>query len=107
MISQKVNFQLISSQDSIDVSFSLTCNSSGSAVSRVTWTRNDFLLDNTGPLLLTDASTASYTNVLEVDSRAPGIYTCLIRGPSDHVLSSVDFNVQGVTWRPDVHAICN
>ena len=85
--------------DSIDISFFLTCNSSGGPVSSVIWTRDGFLLDNTGPLVLTDASTDSYTNVLEVNSRAPGTYTCQIRGPSDHVLSSVNFSVQGVTWR--------
>ena len=98
MISQEVNFRLTSSQDSIDVrlNFSLTCNSSGSSVCSVTWTRDGFLLDNTGPLVLTDVSTASYTNVLEVNSRAPGIYACQIRGPSGQVLSSVDFNVQGI-----------
>ena len=96
-ISQKVSFQMIPSQDFIDVSFSLTCNSSGGPVSSVIWTRDGFLLDNTAPLVLINASTVSYTNVLVVNSRAPGTYTCQTRGPSDHVLSSVDFNVQGVT----------
>ena len=102
-ISQEVDFQLISSQNSMDVSFSLTCNSSGGPVSSVTWIRDGFLLGNTGPVVLTDASTASYTNVLEVNSRAPGTYTCQIRGPSHQVLSSMDFNVQGVIRRS--HAI--
>ena len=88
-------FQLTSAQESVDVSFSLTCNSSGGPVSSVTWTRDDILLDNSGPLVLTDASTASYTNVLEVNSRAPGTYTCQIRGPSHQVLSFVGFSVQG------------
>ena len=88
-------FQLTSAQESVDVSFSLNCYSSGGPVSSVAWIRDGFLLDNTGPLVLTDASTASYTNVLEVNSRAPGTYTCQIRGPSDQVLSSMDFSVQG------------
>ena len=86
--------QLTSGQESKDVSFSLTCNSSGGPVSSVIWTRDGSISDNTGPLVLTDASTASYTNVLEVNSRAPGTYTCQIRGPSHQVLSSMDFTVQ-------------
>ena len=89
-------FKLTSAQVSVDVSFSLTCNSSGGPVSSMTWTRDGFLLDNTGPLVLTDTSTASYTNVLKVNSRAPGTYTCQIRGPSHQVLSSMDFMVQGI-----------
>ena len=92
-------FQLTSGQESVDVSFSLTCYSSGGPVSSVTWTNDGSILDNTGPLVLTDAFTASYTNVLEVNSRAPGTYTCQIRGPSHQVLSSMDFAVQGKTVR--------
>ena len=88
-------FRLISAQESVDVSFSLTCNSSGGPVSSVTWTKDGSILDNTGPLVLTNASTASYTNVLEVNSRAPGTYTCWIRGPSNQVLGSMGFSVQG------------
>ena len=87
-----------SSGESVDITFSLTCNSSGGPVSSVTWTRNDSILDNTGPLVLTDTSTASYTNVLEVNSRAPGTCTCQIRGPSHQTLSSMDFNVQGIHY---------
>ena len=89
-------FQLTSVQESAEITFYLTCNSSGGPVNNVTWTRDGSILDNTGPLVLTDASTASYTNVLEVNSRAPGTYTCQIRGPSHQILSSIDFNVQGI-----------
>ena len=89
-------FQLTSVQGSVDITFTLTCNSSGGPVSGVTWTRDGFLLDNTGPLVLTDTSTASYTNVLEVNSRVPGLFTCQIRGTNYQVLSSMDFRVQGI-----------
>ena len=49
-----------------------------------------------GPLVLTDTSTASYVNTLEVSSRLPGTYTCLIRGPDDEILSSMDVVVNGI-----------
>ena len=65
-------FQLTSEIDSVEVTFSLTCNSTGGPVSSVVWTRDGLLLDNTGPLVLTDVSTASYTNVLQVNGRTPG-----------------------------------
>ena len=89
-------FQLTSVQESAEITFSLTCNSSGGPVNSVTWTRDGSILDKTGPLVLTDASAASYTNVLEVNSRAPGTYTCQIRGPSDQILGSTNINVQGI-----------
>ena len=93
----EVDFQLIVSEDSKDISFSLTCNSTGGRAYSVIWTRDGFLLHNTGPLVQTDSSTLSYTNALMVSSRTPGIYTCTIRGPSDQVLSSTNFTVQGIT----------
>ena len=88
-------FQLMSDIDSVGVSFSLTCNSTGGPVSSVIWTRDGLLLDNTGPLVLTDASTASYTNVLQVNGRTPGTYTCQMRRADSQVLSSTDFAVHG------------
>ena len=60
------------------------------------WTRDSFLLDNTGPLVLVDDSTFSYTNVLMVSGRTLGTYTCQIRGPDDQFLSSANFDVQGI-----------
>ena len=86
-----VDFHLLS-----DVSFSLTCNSTGGPVNSVIWTKDDFLLDNTGPLVLTNASTSSYTNVLQVNNREQGIYTCQTRGPDDQILRSTRFHVQGI-----------
>ena len=91
-----VDFQFIVSEDSKDISFSLTCNSTGGQVNSVVWTRDGFLLHNTGLLVVTDASTLSYTNVLMVSSRTPGTYTCTIRGTSDQVLNSANFTVQGI-----------
>jgi hypothetical protein len=93
----QVNFQFID-KESMNISFSLTCNSTGGRASSVVWTRDGFLLHNTAPLVLTDASTLSYSNVLMVSGRAPGTYTrsCTIRGTSDQDLSSADFTVQGV-----------
>ena len=60
------------------------------------WTRDGLLLDNTGPLVLTNASTTSYTNVLEVNNRIPGTYTCQIRGADNELLNSKDFIVRGI-----------
>ena len=91
-----MTFQLTSSLDSIDVSFSLTCNSTGGPVTSLNWTRDGFPLDNTDPLVLTDNSTSSYTNVLQVNSRTTGEYTCLVRGLNDELSNSTIFNVQGI-----------
>ena len=88
-------FQLRSSPDSLDINFSLICNSSGGLVNSLSWRRDGFSLDNIGPLVLTDASTSSYTNVLQVNSRTAGEYTCLTRGPNDELLNSTILNVQG------------
>ena len=92
----QVNFKFISDKDSVNISFSLTCNSTGGQTSSAVWTRDGFLLDNTDPLVVIDASTFSYTSVLMVSSRAPGTYTCTIRGTSDHVLNSANYIVQGI-----------
>ena len=91
-----ISFRLTSSQDSTSISFSLTCNTTGGPVSSVIWTRDGLLLDNTGPLVLTNASTASYTNVLEVNNRTPGTYTCQKRGADNQILGSKDFAVDGM-----------
>ena len=92
-----ISFRLTSSQDSTSITFSLTCDTTGGPVSSVIWTRDGLLLDNTGPLVLTNASTASYTNVLEVNNRIPGTYTCQIRGADNEILNSKDFIVRGIT----------
>ena len=92
----QVNFQFISDKESVNISFSLTCNSTGGQASSVVWTRDSFLLDNTDPLVETDASTHSYTSVLMVSGRAPGTYTCTIRGTSDQILNSANYIVQGI-----------
>lgn len=78
-------------------SFFLTCTSTGGLAKSVIWTRDGFLLHNTGPLVPIDNSTLSYTNVLTVSDqdRIPGTYTCTIRDPSDQSLSSASFRVQG------------
>ena len=78
------------------VMFSLMCNTTGGPVSSVIWTRDGLLLDNTGPLVLTNASTASYTNVLEVNNRTPGTYNCQIRGADNETLDSKDFLIEGM-----------
>ncbi len=62
----------------------------------VEWVRDGIPLDNTGQLVLTDASTASYTNTLDVHGILPGIYTCQIRGSDNQVLSSMDSAVNGI-----------
>ena len=94
-IELEVNFQFISDEESMDINFSLSCNSSGVAVNSVVWIRDGILLENTAPLVLIDASTFAYTNILEVRGRLPGIYACQIRGPNDQVLSYTNFSVQG------------
>ena len=90
-----INFKLTSSQDSLVITFSLTCNSTGGPVSSVTWTRDGLLLENTGPLVQTDSATASYTNILRVSSRTPGTYTCHMRGMDNQVVGAMDFTVSG------------
>ena len=80
-----------------DICFSLTCNSTGGQARVVVWTRNGSFLDNTNPLIETDASTFSYSSVLMVSGRAPGTYTCTIRGTNDRDLSSASFAVQGMS----------
>ena len=92
----QVNFQFISDKESVNISFSLTCNSTGGQASGVVWMRDGFLLNSTDPLAVTDASTLSYTSVLMVSGRAPGTYTCTIRGTNDQVLNSTNFIVQGI-----------
>ena len=92
----QVNFQLVADKESMNISFSLTCNSTGGVASGVIWTRDGFLLRNTNPLVETDASTLSYTSVLTVSGRTPGTYTCTIRGTSDQDLGSANFIVQGI-----------
>ena len=89
-------------EHSNDISFSLTCNSTGGQASVVVWTRNGSLLDNTNPVV-TDASTLSYSSVLMVSGRAPGTYTCIIRGTNDQDLSSANFTVQGMSAILDSH----
>ena len=91
----QVDFQVVADKESVNISFSLTCNSTGGQASGVVWTRDDFLLHNTGPLVETDASTLSYTNVLMVRGRTPGTYTCTVTGTSSQVLNSANFTVQG------------
>ena len=86
----------ISPQNSANITFSLTCNSSGGPVQSVEWMRDGFPLDNTGPLILTSASTASYTNTLDVSGRLPGTYTCQIRGSDNQILNSVDTAINGM-----------
>jgi hypothetical protein len=95
-VTVQVKFQFIADKESVNISFSLTCISTGGRASGVVWTRDGFLLHNTNPLVVTDASTLSYTNVLVVSDRAPGTYTCSIRGTSDQVLNSANFTVQGI-----------
>lgn len=92
------SFQLtsISAQDSADITFSLMCNSSGGPVQSVEWMRDDFPLNNTRPLVLTNASIASYTNTLDVSGRLPGTYTCQIQGPDDRILNSMDVVINGI-----------
>ena len=82
--------------NSANITFSLTCNSSGGPVQSVEWMRDGFPLDNTGPLVLTSASTASYTNTLDVSGRLPGTYTCQIRDSNNQILSSMDTDINGI-----------
>ena len=62
----------------------------------VEWMRDGLILDNTGPLVLTNASTASYTNTLDVSGRLPGTYTCQVRGSDNQILNSVDTAINGI-----------
>ena len=91
-----VNFSLLS-----DVSFLLTCNSTGGPVDSMIWTRDGFLLDNTEPLVLTNVSTASYTNVLQVNNGTLGTYTCQTRGSGGQLLGSTLFAVLGIKLAMD------
>jgi hypothetical protein len=91
----QVNFQFIVDKESMNINFFLTCNSTGEQASGVVWTRDGFLLQNTDPLVVTDASTLSYMSVLMVSGRTLGTYTCTIRGINDQDLNSANFIVQG------------
>jgi hypothetical protein len=102
VIMVQVNFQFIADKESMNISFSLTCNSTGGQANGVVWTRDGFLLQNTASLVETDASTLSYTSVLMVSGRAPGTYTCTIRGTSDQDLSSANLVVQGTI----IYCVC-
>ena len=82
--------------------FSLTCNSTGTEITTVIWTKDGFLLSNAGPLVLTDSSTYSYTNVLDVNDRTVGVYTCQVRGMNDQILNSASINIQGVLYSSQV-----
>ena len=97
MADESLHLNLTSPPESIDVSFSLTCKSSGGPVVSMNWTRDSAPLSNTGPLVLTNASTASYFNVLEVNSRAPGTYTCQIRKSGKQAIIAVSMTVEGIT----------
>ena len=79
----QVNFQFID-KESTNISFSLTCNSTGRQASGVVWTRDGSLL------VVIDASTFSYTSVLPVSGRASGTYTYTIRGTSNQDLGSAN-----------------
>ena len=90
----QVDFQVVADKESVNISFSLSCNSTGGQASGVIWTRDGFLL-HTDHLILTNASILSYTNVLIVSGRTPGTYTCTVTGTSSQVLNSANFTVQG------------
>ena len=97
-IAVEVAFEIISSDDPLDINFSLSCNSQYGEpgnVNRAIWTKDDVLVDSDGSLDLVNASTFLYTNVLMVRSRAPGTYMCQIRGMADQLLNSATFIVQG------------
>ena len=64
-------------------------------MSAVIWTRDGFLLEYTGQLVLIDPSTHSYANVLQVMGRTRGTYTCQAIGVDNQVLSSATIDVQG------------
>ena len=95
-VAMRVIFGFISDKESMDVIFSLNCTSTGGSADSVVWTRDGFVLRNTGPLVLTNESTLSYTSVLLVSGRTPGTYTCTVRGDSDQILNSTNFTVQGI-----------
>ena len=92
----QLTYASISPQNSANIIFSLTCNSSGGPVQSVEWMRDGFPLDNTGSLVLINASTASYSNTLDVSGRLPGIYACQIRDSNNQILSYVNTAINGI-----------
>ena len=60
-----------------------------------TWLRDNFLLPNTGPMVLED-EIATYYNDLVVIGRHPGTYTCLIKDGNGSVLHAKDY--KGIMW---------
>ena len=92
-IQVQVGFQFTYNEDSKDINFTLICNSTGGQANSVVWTRDGFLLHNTGPLVRINAS--FYTNVLMVSDRTPGTYICTIRDQDDQVSGSASVDVQG------------
>ena len=83
-------------QESVEVGFSLICNSSGERVIGVVWTRDGYFLELSSPVIETDASTNLYTNTLSVHGRVPGTYICRWIGESNHFVNSVNLTVQGM-----------
>ena len=77
------------------VSFSLTCTSNGGPVSTMVWERDAVGVPESSTYPdLTNRTTATYTNVLQVMGRETGTYTCaLMDGDALSLLASI--TVQG------------
>ena len=67
-----VEFQLIT-----DSMFRLTCISTGGPATTVTWTRGNVMITE-GTVTYYVTNEESYANILTVDGRLEGLYTCTV-----------------------------
>ena len=74
------------------VSLTLTCTSTGSPATNVTWTLNDATVDGITTLSVTDRQTSTYSNTLTI--AVPGNYTCHISNALGG--DSMDITVDGM-----------
>ena len=91
-----VTFALISDPTALSVTFSLTCTSNGGPINTMQWERDGVLVPGSSiyPDLVA-ASTATYSNTLEVSERQLGVYTCTAIDGRTLSLSR-SFIVQGI-----------
>ena len=72
-----IAFVLTSDPAALSVTFSLTCTSTGGPINTMQWEKDGVLVPDSNIYPeLTDRSTASYTNILQVVGMQPGLYTC-------------------------------
>ena len=100
-IASSIPFSLVTSLKVDPPVFTLTCVSTGGPATTVTWTQDGaVVLYNSNHVLtqtVTDQSSATYSNVLTVTGREPGIYQCRVANDREND-SSQFVEVEGM-WQ--------